>query len=95
VTGPLLNELQDLHDRIGECLPSLFRHLVVGGCDRIARAFGLSSRLAHLCVAYHRLPGPRILRPVVSPPARDITPPPTQPTQPTLGRASEGLKLVA
>ena len=86
---PLLNELQDLHDRIGECLPSLFRHLVLAGCDRIAQAFGLSKRLAHRCVAYQRLPGPQIMRTAGTPASRDITPPLA------LSRASEDLKLVA
>ena len=36
---PLLNELQDLHDRTGECLPSLFREIVLAGGRRIARMF--------------------------------------------------------
>jgi hypothetical protein len=62
VTTTLLSELQDLHDRVGECLPSLFRHLVLAGCYRIAQAFGLSPRLAHLWVAYQRIPGSRVMQ---------------------------------
>lgn len=86
VTPSLLSELQDLHDRVGECLPSLFRHLVLAGCYRIAQAFGLSPRLARLWVAYQRIPGPQIGRPAAS---REITP------QRTLSKPSEDLKLVA
>jgi hypothetical protein len=101
VTTSLLNELQDLHDRVGECLPSLFRHLVLAGCDRIARAFGLSPRLAHFWVAYQRIPGPRIMRPgaayqripgpqiMGAAASREIMP------QLTLSRPPEDLKLVA
>lgn len=90
VTISLLIELQDLHDRIGACLPSLFRHLMLSGCDRIAKAFGLSSRLAHLWVAYHRLPGPQIAKAAVkSPVSREMNP------QQAVGRLSEDFKLVA
>lgn len=90
VTLPLLVELQDLHDRIGLCLPSLFRHLMLSGCDRIAKAFGLSPRLAHLWVAYHCLRGPQMAKIAAKLPAsRDMAP------SQALGRASEHLKLVA
>ena len=90
VTLPLLNELQDLHDRIGACLPSLFRHLVLAGCQRIAQAFGLSSRLAQLSIVYQRLPGPRIGLPAVETPAsRGVTAQEFQDGPPA------GLKLVA
>jgi len=60
VTLPLLNELQDLHDRTGECLPSLFREIVLAGGLRIARMFGLSVRMLHLWSAYRKLAGPRV-----------------------------------
>jgi hypothetical protein len=61
VTLPLLNELQDLHDRTGECLPSLFREIVLAGGQRIARMFGLSVRMIRLWSTYRKLSGPRIL----------------------------------
>src|SRR6185437_12315871 len=32
---PLLNALQDLHDRTGECLPSLFREVVLSGASAL------------------------------------------------------------
>jgi hypothetical protein len=57
---PLLNELQDLHDRTGECLPSLFREMVLAGGQRIARMFGLSVRMLHLWSTYRKLAGPRV-----------------------------------
>ncbi len=60
VALPLLNELQDLHDRTGACLPSLFREIVLEGGPRIARMFGLSVRLIRLWGAYRKLAGPRI-----------------------------------
>lgn len=61
-TLPLLNELQDLHDRTGACLPSLFRDIVLADSQRIARTFGLSVRMIQLWRTYRKLPGPRILR---------------------------------
>ena len=57
---PLLNELQDLHDRTGACLPSLFREIVLEGGPRIARMFGLSVRMLQLWSAYRKLAGPRV-----------------------------------
>jgi hypothetical protein len=56
----LLNELQDLHDRAGNCLPSLFRDIVVAGGQRIAKMFGVSPRMIHLWVAYRKVAGPRV-----------------------------------
>jgi hypothetical protein len=56
----LLTELQDLHDRTGNCLPSLFREIVLAGCQPIAKTFGLSLRLVHLWAAYRKLPGPQL-----------------------------------
>jgi hypothetical protein len=57
---PLLNALQDLHDRTGECLPSLFREILLAGGQRIARMFGLSMRMIQLWSAYRKLAGPRL-----------------------------------
>jgi len=57
---PLLNALQDLHDRTIECLPSLFPETVLGGGQRIARMFGLSMRMIQLWSAYRNLSGPRL-----------------------------------
>ena len=59
---PLLNALQDLHDRTGECLPSSFREIVLAGGQRIARMFGLSMRMIQLWSAYRKLSGPRLTR---------------------------------
>ena len=66
VARPLLNELQDLHDRTGECLPSLFRDIVLAGGQRIARMFGLSARMIQLWSAYRKLSGPRVARPMAA-----------------------------
>lgn len=59
---PLLNALEDLHDRTDECLPSLFREIVLSGGQRIARMFGLSMRMIQLWSAYRNLSGPQLLR---------------------------------
>jgi hypothetical protein len=59
---PLLNALEDLHDRTGECLPSLFREIVLSGGQRIARMFGLSMRMIQLWSAYRNLSGPQLPR---------------------------------
>jgi hypothetical protein len=61
VTPSLLDELQDLHDRIGSCMPSLYRHLAVAGAHRIAHSFKLSMTLLHRCAAYQHLRGPQIV----------------------------------
>lgn len=60
VTPALLNELEDLHDRIGACMPSLYRQLAVAGAQRIAQNFKLSMRLVQQCAAYQYLRGPRL-----------------------------------
>jgi hypothetical protein len=60
VTPTLLDELQDLHDRIGACMPSLYRHLAVAGAQRIAHSFKLSMSLVHRCATYQHLRGPQI-----------------------------------
>jgi hypothetical protein len=61
VTPSLLDELEDLHHRIGACMPSLYRHLAVAGAQRIAQSFKLSMSLVHRCAAYQHLRGPRII----------------------------------
>jgi hypothetical protein len=61
VTPSLLDELQDLHDRIGACMPSLYRHLAVAGAQRIAHSFKLSTSLVHRCATYQHLRGPQIV----------------------------------
>jgi hypothetical protein len=60
VAPRLLNELQDLHDRAGNCLPSLFRDIVLAGGYRIAQMFGLSSKMMRLWVVYRKIPGPQM-----------------------------------
>jgi hypothetical protein len=67
VTPSLLNELQDLHDRIGACMPSLYRHLAVAGAQRIAQSFKLSMSLVHRCATYQHLRGPRLFSTVGAP----------------------------
>jgi hypothetical protein len=103
VTSSLLDELQDLHDRIGACMPSLYRHLAVAGAHRIAHSFKLSMRLVHRCATYQHLPGPQIFAtagicviPAVAP-AIDVAPAPMpapEPVQLTEPRENE-LDLIA
>jgi hypothetical protein len=62
VVPRLLNELQDLHDRPGNCLPSLFRDIVLAGGHRIAQMFGLSPRMMHLWAVYRKMSGPQPMR---------------------------------
>jgi hypothetical protein len=86
VTPSLLDELQDLHDRIGACMPSLYRHLAVAGAQRIAQGFKLSMSLVHRSATYQHLRGPRIISTVSAPvipaaaPAIDVAPPAPTPT---------------
>jgi hypothetical protein len=61
VTPSLLDELQDLHDRIGACMPSLYRHLAVAGAQRIAQGFKLSMSLVFRSATYQHLRGPRVI----------------------------------
>ena len=61
VTPSLLDDLQDLHDRSGACMSSLYRHLVVAGAERIAQSFKLSMRLVHRCATYQHMRGPQII----------------------------------
>jgi hypothetical protein len=70
VAPRLLNELQDLHDRPGNCLPGLFRDIVLDGCPRVAQTFGLSLRMIRLWATYRRIPGPQMQqrsKPAVAP----------------------------
>jgi hypothetical protein len=67
ISPRLLNELQDLHDRVGRCLPSLFRDIVLDGCPRVAQTFSLSLRMVRLWVAYRKIPGPQMV-PRIKPP---------------------------
>jgi hypothetical protein len=60
VSPRLLNELQDLHDRVGKCLPSLFRDIVLDGSPRIAQMCGVSLRMIRLWAAYRKIPGPQM-----------------------------------
>jgi hypothetical protein len=61
VTPSLLDELQDLHDRIGACMPSLYRQLAAAGAQRIAQSFKLSMSLVNRSVTYQYLRGPQIV----------------------------------
>ena len=74
VTLTLLDELEDLHDRIGTCMPSLYRQLAVAGAQRIAHSFKLSMSVVQRCAAYQHLRGPRIFSMMVTRVAP--TPPP-------------------
>ena len=70
VSPRLLNELEDMHDRVGKCLPSLFRDIVLDGCPRVAHSFSLSLRLIRLWSAYRKIPGPQMgqrAKPVIVP----------------------------
>ncbi len=60
VTPSLLDDLQDLHDRSGACMPKLYRHLALAGAQRIAQSFKLSMSLVHRCAAYQHMRGPQI-----------------------------------
>ena len=78
VTPSLLDELQDLHDRSGACMPSLYRHLVVAGAQRIAQSFKLSMRLVHRCATYQHIWGPQIVTHAIpaAAPVVDVVPAP-------------------
>jgi hypothetical protein len=75
VAPHLLSELQDLHDRSGSCMPSLFREIVVDGGRRISRMFGLSMRLPRLWATYRNVRGPWL--PVVVDPSKSTSAKPT------------------
>jgi hypothetical protein len=82
VTPSLLDELQDLHDRSGACMPSLYRHLVLAGAQRIAQSFKLSMSLVHRCATYQHIRGPKFFSTAVTraipaaAPAVDVAPAP-------------------
>jgi hypothetical protein len=93
VTPSLLDELQDLHDRIGACMPSLYRHLAVAGAQRIAHSFKLSMSLVHRCATYQLLRGPQIFStpgtraiPAAAARAVDVIPAPDLAAAPTPAR---------
>jgi len=89
VTASLLDELQDLHDRSGACMPSLYRHLVVAGAQRIAQSFKLSMSLVHRCATYQHIRGPQIFATAgtrvipAAAPAVDAVPAPDMAAAPT------------
>ena len=60
VSPRLLNDLQDLHDRVGRCLPSLFRDIVLDGCPRVAQVFNLSLQITRRWSIYRKIPGPQM-----------------------------------
>jgi hypothetical protein len=41
-------------------MPSLYRHLVLAGAQRIAQSFKLSMSLVHRCATYQHIRGPQI-----------------------------------
>jgi len=68
VSPRLLTDLGEMHDRIGRCLPSLFRDIVLDGCPRVAQMFNLSLRVVGVWKTYRKLPGPQMVprsKPVV------------------------------
>ena len=93
VTPSLLDELQDLHDRIGDCMPGLYRQLALAGAQRIAQSFKLSMGLVHRCATYQHLRGPQIFstagtRPIpAAAPAVDVAPAPDLAAVPDLAAA--------
>jgi hypothetical protein len=111
VTPSLLDELQDLHDRSGACMPSLYRHLAVAGAQRIAQSFKLSMIWVHRCATYQHIRGPQIFSTAVTraipaaalavgvapAPAPDLAVAPTPAPEPMqlTGRPPEDLDLIA
>jgi hypothetical protein len=101
VTPSLLDDLQDLHDRSGACMPSLYRHLALAGAQRIAQNFKLSMRLVLRCATYQHMRGPQIfsaastrVRPAAAPaidlpraPAIDVSSAPAVNVPPDLAAA--------
>ena len=89
VTPSLLDDLQDLHDRSGACMPTLYRHLALAGAQRIAQSFKLSMSLVHRCATYQHIRGPQIFAagstratPAAAP-AVDVSPTPDLAAAPT------------
>jgi hypothetical protein len=60
VSPRLLTDLGEMHDRIGRCLPSLFRDIVIDGCPRVAQNFSLSLKWVRVWKTYRKLPGPQM-----------------------------------
>lgn len=60
VSPRLLTEIGELHDRIGRCLPSLFRDIVLDGCPGVAQNFSLSLKWVRVWKTYRKLPGPQM-----------------------------------
>ena len=109
VTPSLLDDLQDLHDRSGACMPNLYRHLALAGAQRIAQSFKLSMSLVHRCATYQHIRGPQIFaaggtRAIpAAVPAVDVSPTPDLAAAPTPApepmqlteRPQEDLDLIA
>ena len=109
VTPSLLDDLQDLHDRSGACMPNLYRHLALAGAQRIAQSFKLSMSLVHRCATYQHIRGPQIFSvagtraipaaaPAVdAPPTTDLAAVPTPAPEPMqlTERPQEDLDLIA
>ena len=109
VTPSLLDDLQDLHDRSGACMPNLYRHLALAGAQRIAQSFKLSMSLVHRCATYQHIRGPQIFStavtraiPAAAPaadasPTTDLAAPPTPAPEPMqlTERPQEDLDLIA
>jgi hypothetical protein len=109
VTPSLLDDLQDLHDRSGACMPNLYRHLALAGAQRIAQSFKLSMSLVHRCATYQHIRGPQIFSaagtraiPAAAPavdasPTTDLAAAPTPAPEPMqlTERPQEDLDLIA
>ena len=109
VTPSLLDDLQDLHDRSGACMPNLYRHLALAGAQRIAQSFKLSMSLVHRCATYQHIRGPQIFSaagtraiPAAAPvvdasPTTDLAAAPTPAPQPVqlTERPEDDLDLIA
>jgi hypothetical protein len=107
VTPSLLDDLQDLHDRSGACMPTLYRHLALAGAQRIAQSFKLSMSLVHRCATYQHIRGPQIFSaagtraiPAAAPavdasPTTDLVAAPTPAPEPMQLTEREDLDLLA
>jgi hypothetical protein len=107
VTPSLLDDLQDLHDRSGACMPTLYRHLALAGAQRIAQSFKLSMSLVHRCATYQHIRGPQIFSaagtraiPAAAPavdasPTTDLAAAPTPAPEPMQLTEREDLDLLA
>jgi hypothetical protein len=107
VTPSLLDDLQDLHDRSGACMPTLYRHLALAGAQQIAQSFKLSMSLVHRCATYQHIRGPQIFSaagtraiPAAAPavdasPTTDLAAAPTPAPEPMQLTEREDLDLLA